>query len=106
MKSSFILFLITLAFLFKQSIQAELLYQQDFTISSWRSLEDVQQRAQKFCNAAKDDKDIKVINVTFKECREKKKRYDAIIECQVSKIDLDLMRIMEKVLQKKDGVKN
>lgn len=96
-----------LFFMFFNTASAALKYQQDLTLSSWESKEDVEQRVQEFCDAAINDPDIKVISVKYNQ--KKKYRsiiYNAVITCYVSKINDDFTRINGKVFQQKYDMLN
>jgi hypothetical protein len=83
------------------SVNAALKYQQEVTISSFSSEKETKEMVSKFCQAAKDDPDLKVIDVRFeqKKLSDNFISYDGIIKCHVSKIDKDLFRIQEKMIQ-------
>ncbi len=94
-----------LVFGFCHSAEAALKYKQSLTISSWNSMEAVEERAKEFCDATIGDPDIKLINVKYNQ---KKKSgsiiYNAIITCYVSQVDMDFMRIDGKIFKEKHGL--
>jgi hypothetical protein len=86
---------------------AELKYQQDLTFSSWKSKEDVEERAKEFCEAALNDPDIKVISVKYNQKKTSGSiLYNAVLTCYVSKINDDFTRINGKIFQKQHGLLN
>ena len=87
-------------------MHAALQYEQELTITSWVSLEDVQKSVQEFCAATLGEPYIKVIDVKYKTKKKSKKNisYSGIITCHVSEIDADLLRIQGKLLRQKFGV--
>jgi hypothetical protein len=82
-------------------LNADLKYQQEVILSSFQSKEDSIEMANKFLQAAKDDLDLKVIGIRYKQekCGEGWIAYNAIITCYVSQIDQDILRIQGKMIQ-------
>lgn len=97
MKSCLVLFLLFIHF----SLHAALKYQQDYTISNWKSQQDLEKQVKEFCDAAKDDSDIKIMNIKFEQKKIGKNDYiyNAILTCYVSEVDNDLIRIQAKIFE-------
>lgn len=94
------LFIVCLMLLINFSLHAELIYEQDLTIGSWKSQDDVQNKVRDFCNAACGDPDIKVVDVKYsKKVDGDITYYSAKILCHVSEVDKDLIRIQGKVFR-------
>lgn len=91
-----------LLFMFFKTADAALQYQQDLTLSSWKSKEDIEQQVKEFCDAALNDPDIKVISVKYNQKKKSKSIiYSAVLTCYVSKVNDDFIRINGKVFQQK-----
>lgn len=87
-------------------VNAALKYEQEVTISSFCSEKETKELADKFCQAAQGDLDLKVIDIRYeqKELGETLTSYDAIIKCHVSKPDEDVLRIQMKVVENDDNL--
>lgn len=82
-------------------LNAVLKYQQELTLSSFKSEAEAKEMAAKFLKAAEGDPDLKVIKVRYKKEKGRKNFtfYNAIIKCHVSEPDADLLRVQVKALQ-------
>lgn len=83
------------------SLNAALNFKQEFTLTSFKSEEDVKDVANQFLQAAEGDSNLKVVNVRYKQEKwaEDCIAYEAVLTCHVSKPDKDLLRIQEKMIQ-------
>ena len=83
------------------SLDAELKFEQQVTISNLQSSESVAEEARAFCKAAAGDPDIAIIGIKYdhEKVDEHTTWYNAIITCYVSKVDEDIWRIEGKMIQ-------
>lgn len=81
-------------------------YQQEVTISTFTSEEDSRDMANQFVRAADGDPNIKVVDIRYeqeklgKDCTS----YNAVITCHVSKSDVDVARVQEKMVQNNENL--
>ncbi len=88
-------------------LNAALKYQQEITISSFKSEQDSKEMVYEFLKAARGDPDFKVVGIRYNQEEIKKDftSYNAIIKCHVSQPDKDVLRIQEKVVQNNKNIK-
>lgn len=83
------------------SLQADLTYKQEATLSSFKSELDAKEMAAKFVQAAEGDDNLQVMDVKYEQEKlgDNFTAYKAIITCHVSQLDVDLMRVQLKMVQ-------
>ena len=88
-------------------LSAALKYQQEVTISSFKSEEDAKDMANQFLRAADGDPDLKVVDIKYEQekLKEDFTSYNAVITCRVSKSDIDVLRVQNKMMQNNKDLK-